>query len=255
MTQVTLPRLDDPLVSVVMVLYGGAKLAKRAITALAGNTNPCYELILVDNASPDDALARVEEHVTGARIIRNDTNRGFGSASNQGARRARGRYLCFLNSDALVEPGWLPPLLEALEDPVAAAVVPMYLNENGTLQEAGSVVDSIGHAHMVGRGGDPRAFQHRFRLFEAGLGAEQLGIHRVLRLVVGERAGQREAARLGFHVAPAVEVEVDDVGPAEAGIALEDEDRMSADDDGQLDPGETREGRRPEPGRIHHDVR
>jgi GT2 family glycosyltransferase len=162
-TQVTLPRLDDPLVSVVMVLYGGAKLAKRAITALAGNTDPCYELILVDNASPDDALARVEEHVTGARIIRNDTNRGFGSASNQGARRARGRYLCFLNSDALVEPGWLPPLLEALEDPVAVAVVPMYLNENGTLQEAGSVVDSIGHAHMVGRGGDPRAFQHRFR--------------------------------------------------------------------------------------------
>lgn len=163
MTQVTLPRLDDPLVSVVMVLYGGAKLAKRTISALAENTDPCYELIVVDNASPDDALARVEEHVTGARIIRNDANRGFGSASNQGARRARGRYLCFLNSDALVEPGWLPPLLEALEDPIAGAVVPMYLNENGTLQEAGSVVDSIGHCHMVGRNGDPSDFQHRFR--------------------------------------------------------------------------------------------
>jgi len=41
--------------------------------------------------------------------------------------------------------------------------VPMYLNENGTLQEAGSVVDSIGHSHMVGRDGDPHAFAHRFR--------------------------------------------------------------------------------------------
>jgi GT2 family glycosyltransferase/glycosyltransferase involved in cell wall biosynthesis len=162
-TQVTLPRLDDPLVSVVMVLYGGAKLAKRAISALAENTDPCYELILVDNASPDDSLARVQEHVSGARIIRNDTNRGFGAASNQGARRARGRYICFLNSDALVEPAWLPPLLEVLADPLVGAVVPMYLNESGTLQEAGSVVDSIGHCHMVGRNGNPKDFQHRFR--------------------------------------------------------------------------------------------
>ena len=163
MTQVSLPRLDDPLVSVVMVVYGGGKIATRAISALADNTEPCFELVLVDNASPDDSLARVEEHAEGATIIRNETNRGFGGACNQGAERARGRYLCFLNSDALVEPGWLPPLLETLEDPGVGAVVPMYLNENGTLQEAGSVVDSIGHCHMVGRDGDPRDFQHRFR--------------------------------------------------------------------------------------------
>src|SRR5439155_6254234 len=162
-TQVSLPRLDDPLVSTVMVLYGGGKVAARAISALADNTEPCFELVLVDNASPDDSLARVEKHAEGATIIRNESNRGFGGACNQGAEQARGRYLCFLNSDALVEPGWLPPLLETLEGPGVGAVAPMYLNENGTLQEAGSVVDSIGHCHMVGRDGDPRDFAHRFR--------------------------------------------------------------------------------------------
>ena len=163
MTQVSLPQLDDPLVSVVIVLYGGWKLATRAILALADNTEPCFELVLVANASPDDSLARVEEHVEGATIIHNETNLGFGGASNQGAERARGRYLCLLNSDALVEPDWLPPLLETIEEAGVGAVVPMYLNENGTLQEAGSVVDSIGHCHMVGRDGDPNAFAHRFR--------------------------------------------------------------------------------------------
>jgi GT2 family glycosyltransferase len=163
MTGVSLPRPDEPLVSVVMVLYGGWKLALRAMSALAANTDPCFELVLVDNASPDDSLARVEEHVEGATIIRNESNRGFGGASNQGAQRARGRYLCFLNSDAVVEPGWLPPLLETLADPGVGAVVPLYLNENGTVQEAGSVVDSIGHAHAVGRDGDPRDFRLRFR--------------------------------------------------------------------------------------------
>ena len=163
MTQVSLTQHDEPSVSVVMVLYGGWKLAVRAISALADNTGPTFELILVDNASPDDSLARVEEHVEGATIIRNEANRGFGGASNQGAKAARGPYLCFLNSDALVERFWLPPLLETLAEPGVGAVIPMYLNENGTVQEAGSVVDSIGHAHAVGRDGDPNDFQLRFR--------------------------------------------------------------------------------------------
>ena len=91
MTAVSLSRPDEPLVSVVMVLYGGGKIACRAISALAENTERSFELLLVDNASPDDTLERIREHVEGATIIRNDTNRGFGPASNQGAERARGR--------------------------------------------------------------------------------------------------------------------------------------------------------------------
>ena len=163
MSEVTLPEVEAPFVSVVMVLYGGWKLAIRAITALAANTDPLFELILVDNASPDDSLQQVERRVEGATIVRNDTNLGFGGASNQGARLARGRYLCLLNSDALVEPGWLPPLLETLEDPGVGAAVPLYLNENGSVQEAGSVVDSIGHAHAYGRGASASEFQYLFR--------------------------------------------------------------------------------------------
>jgi GT2 family glycosyltransferase len=162
-SEVTLPEVEAPFVSVVMVLYGGWKLAIRAITALAANTDPLFELILVDNASPDDSLQQVERRVEGATIVRNETNLGFGGASNQGARLARGRYLCLLNSDALVEPGWLPPLLETLEDPGVGAVVPLYLNEDGSVQEAGSVVDSIGHAHAYGRGASASAFEYRFR--------------------------------------------------------------------------------------------
>jgi O-antigen biosynthesis protein len=161
-TEVTLPRLEEPDVSVVMVLYGGWKVAQRAVSALAENTEPCFELIIVDNASPDDTLERIEEQVAGATILRNETNAGFGAASTQGARLARGRILCFLNSDALVEPAWLPPLTETLAQPGIGAAVPLFLNENGSVQEAGSVVDSLGHAHAVGGDGDPRAFAYRF---------------------------------------------------------------------------------------------
>jgi GT2 family glycosyltransferase len=162
-SEVSLPRLEEPEVSVVMVLYGGGKVACHAISALAENTEPSFELILVDNASPDDSLARVEEHVEGATVVRNETNLGFGAASNQGAQLARARTLCLLNSDALVEAGWLPPLLETLAEPGAGAAVPMFLNEDGTVQEAGSVIDSIGHAHAVGAGWSAHDFAVRFK--------------------------------------------------------------------------------------------
>ena len=146
-----------------MVLYGGAKLARRALAALAENTDAQYELVLVDNASEEDVFAELGEHAEGATTIRNEVNRGFGAASNQGAERATGEFLCFLNTDAVVEPGWLEPLLETLAEPEVGAVVPMLLNPNGSVQEAGSVVDSIGHAHAVGGGLDPKSSEARFR--------------------------------------------------------------------------------------------
>ena len=163
MTEISLPRVEQPLVSVVMVLYGGYELALRSIAALAENTDPGFELLLVDNGSPDDTPDRIEELVEGATLVRNEVNRGFGGASNQGAELARGDVVCLLNSDALVQPGWLPPLLETLEAPRAGAAVSMFLNEDGTVQEAGSVVDSFGSAHAVGSGGSAADFQFRFR--------------------------------------------------------------------------------------------
>jgi GT2 family glycosyltransferase len=153
----------DRVISVVMVLYGGGTLARKALQALAENTEVPHELVLVDNASRDDALGEIGDLPEGATLIRNDVNKGFGGASNQGAERAQADTLCFLNSDALVEPGWLEPLLAALEEPAVGAAVPMLLNPDGSLQEAGSVVDSIGHAHAVGGGGDPRSFEFRVR--------------------------------------------------------------------------------------------
>lgn len=134
-----------PRVSVILVLYGRADLALRALSALIAETAPCFELIIVDNASPDDALAVVRDGVVGATIIANTLNVGFGAAVSVGALRARGEFLLLLNSDVFVEPGWLPPLLAALDcDAHLAGVSPMLLNLDGTPQEAGSMISAAG---------------------------------------------------------------------------------------------------------------
>jgi GT2 family glycosyltransferase len=164
MAAVTFPRVDRPVLSVVMVTYGGWDWPRRALEALLEHTDPVFEVVVVDNASPDETPARLREEVRGARLLFNERNLGFGPAANQGAAETTGRYLCFLNPDALVQPGWLPPLLETLEGSSGAgAVVPRFLAPDGRVDEAGSLVDRDARTLAYGRGEEAADPRFRFR--------------------------------------------------------------------------------------------
>jgi GT2 family glycosyltransferase len=163
MTAVRVGPVDQPDLSVVMVTHNAWEWTERAVRALLDNTPPCFELIAVDNASTDVTVAGLHA-VAGVTVVENPSNTGFGVACNQGALLGRGRYLLFLNSDALVHPGWLPPLLEVLDsEPDVDAVAPRLLNLDGSLQEAGSIVFHDGRVLNYGDGDDPGRPQYRFR--------------------------------------------------------------------------------------------
>lgn len=170
---IELPPVDRPEVSVVVVTYGRWPLVRAALEALVANTDPVYELIVVDNASIDDTTERLAIDVRGATLVFNDRNYGFGAAANLAAQRAVGRYLCFLNSDAIVTPGWLPPLVARLQtDPHVGAVVPCLLHQDGTLQEAGSLVGCDASTRAYGDGDDPGRPPYRFaRVIDYGSAA------------------------------------------------------------------------------------
>ena len=160
-----IPRAEHPLVSVVMITYGGKQWITPSLRALVAATTCPYELIIVDNASPDDTPELLRT-VRGATLILNDSNQGFGPACNQGALQAAGTFVCLLNSDAMVEPGWVEPLVEVLErDPGAGAAVPRLLHLDGSLQEAAGVVGVDGTTRALGDGDDPEKLQYRFRRY------------------------------------------------------------------------------------------
>jgi GT2 family glycosyltransferase len=172
-SQVRVPAVGEPAVSVVMLTYGGREWVEAALRALVDWTPPVYELVVVDNASPDGTGEWLAGHLEGAKLVRNSTNVGFGPGVNQGALHARAPSLCLLNSDALVTPGWLPAMVACLEQVEACgAVVPMLLNLDGTLQEAGAVVGREGTTMSIGWRDDACRPWYRFpRYVPYGSGA------------------------------------------------------------------------------------
>jgi hypothetical protein len=61
-----------------------------------------YEIIVVDNASTDNSVSKIQSQFKAITIISNDQNYGFGSANNIGAKKAKGKYLLLLNSDCIL---------------------------------------------------------------------------------------------------------------------------------------------------------
>ena len=152
-----------PVVSIVMITYGGWELARQALESVRALTDHPYEVIVVDNASTDGTAARLSREVAGAEVLLNSKNHGFGVACNQGAAVARAPFLLFLNSDTIVQPGWLPPLFEALTDETVAAAGPQFLNADGSLQEAGALVLPTGGTVLHGHGERADLAEFRFR--------------------------------------------------------------------------------------------
>lgn len=186
MTSIAFPQVDRPILSVVMVTYGGWNWVREALESVIERTEPCYEVIVVDNASPDETSERLRDEVEGAKVLFNLGNLGFAAGVNRGVCHATAPYVALLNSDAMVQRDWLPPLLEVLDgDPRAGAVVPMLLNLDGTLQEAGSLVGADGSTLAWGAGGDPAGPQYRFRRYTDYASAACLLMKRSTFLSVG----------------------------------------------------------------------
>jgi GT2 family glycosyltransferase len=157
------PQVSDPEVTIVVPTYGAAKWVELCLEAVIAVTEPCYEVIVVDNASPGGLAEDLSRRIENARVIANPVNRGFGAASNQGANLARGSLLLFLNSDVVVQRGWLSPLRERIAGtPDVGAVAPRVLNLDGTLQEAGALLFANGYTQFYGFGDDPERAQYRF---------------------------------------------------------------------------------------------
>lgn len=102
-----------PAVTVAVVAYRSGATLARCLERLAAQSFRDFELVVVDNASPDGEARAAVAAFPGARLIENAENLGFAAGCNQAAAAGRGRWLTLLNPDAYPEPDWLAELITA----------------------------------------------------------------------------------------------------------------------------------------------
>ena len=86
--------------SIIVLTFNGLELNKKCIDSVLKYTDSDFELIIIDNASKDGTPEYLE-NLTDSRIeiMYNKKNAGFAKGNNQGAKKATGETLVFLNND------------------------------------------------------------------------------------------------------------------------------------------------------------
>ena len=124
-----------PEVSVIIPVCNAASYTDQCLAELQRrDQDVSREIIVVDNGSTDDTQ-RVLEKYPDVRVLRNEDNRGFAVAVNQGVAAARTEALCVLNNDTLVSEGWLSSMLRVLRSERGVAMVGPCSNYANGLQQ------------------------------------------------------------------------------------------------------------------------
>ena len=111
------------LLSIITINYNGLKDTCELIDTLPLN-DETIEVIVVDNASTQDEATELEKRYPLIIVIRSDKNLGFAGGNNLGIKAAHGKYLFFINNDAILpQPSALSLLITRLESSAQIGMV------------------------------------------------------------------------------------------------------------------------------------
>lgn len=102
--------------TVIIVTYDSREVIRSCLDALLATIGADDEVVVVDNDSTDGTADVIAAYGPPVRLLRADSNLGFGGGANLGARAARGAKLVFLNPDTQPRPDWIEALLIVLAE-------------------------------------------------------------------------------------------------------------------------------------------
>jgi GT2 family glycosyltransferase len=129
-----LPPWPEPLASIVMLSWNAPHFTEVAIASIREHTRTPYEIIVIDNGSEPQTLARLKQ-LEDVRIIYNAKNTGFAYGCNQGLAAARGTHVVLLNNDVVVTGGWLEAMIDIQRRNPTVGMSAPYSNHVGGIQQ------------------------------------------------------------------------------------------------------------------------
>lgn len=121
-----------PTISVIVPVYKVEEYLPACIRSILRQTYRDFELILVDDGSPDrcgaicDEFAKLDERI---RVI-HQKNGGVSGARNSGLDIAQGKYICFIDSDDLIAPNYIETFVSGNDNSDIKIQGLVYLEDN-----------------------------------------------------------------------------------------------------------------------------
>lgn len=145
----------DVDVSVVLITWGRAELTFECIESLSQIKSPNIEVVVFDNASPDNTLEMLSHFDGNIQIVEHSENVGFLLGCNLAVEYASSDTILLLNNDTTLPSDAISKAYERLNsDENIGAVGGKIILPDGKLQEAGSFVWRHGGAQGYLRGAD-----------------------------------------------------------------------------------------------------
>jgi len=156
-----------PKVTILIPNYNGKKWLKQCLPTVEKSTYRNFEILVVNNGSTDDSAEFLKKSYPKVRVIEIKKNRGYAGANNLGVKKAKGKYVLFLNNDTQVTPNFLEPLVEKMEkDKTIGAVQPQirHMVNKDLIDSIGSFFTFTGFLYHYGY------FQpHKFKKYQKEL--------------------------------------------------------------------------------------
>lgn len=112
--------MTQPVFSIITPMWKGATLVGATIESVLAQTFTDWEMIIVDDCSPDDGAGAtvVQSYAdkdSRIKLIRATVNKGSSGARNEAMRNAQGRYFAFLDSDDIWETNYLQTMYKHIK--------------------------------------------------------------------------------------------------------------------------------------------
>lgn len=150
--------------SIIIVSFNTRETTRDCISYIVKYApDAAFEVIVVDNASTDGSADMVEQEFPWVKLIRVQKNKGFAGGNNEGIRKASGRYILLLNSDAFIGEGVLCSTLDFMEKNPSTGVLGCSLtNPDGSPQASARMLPGLLNKFLVISGLTSRFPKSRF---------------------------------------------------------------------------------------------
>ncbi|HMG37337.1 MAG TPA: glycosyltransferase family 2 protein [Blastocatellia bacterium] len=100
--------------TVIVVSYNSPDKLLACLGSVTGSLPADCELLVIDNASPENNADAVAAAFPSVRLLRSPENLGFAGGANEAVKASRGEFIVLLNPDTTVREGWLDQLIAPL---------------------------------------------------------------------------------------------------------------------------------------------